>query len=109
MAGLRRRRPLLSADDVAGESPPARTPSMKNLRQIGFTLLLIVAAGTTGFVAYHRFASSEAELGHRRPDGSWVAAATRVPELTLLDLDGKPHPLAQWKGRPLIINFWATW
>ena len=23
--------------------------------------------------------------------------------------DGKPHTLAEWQGRPLVINFWATW
>jgi len=24
-------------------------------------------------------------------------------------LDGKLHRLSDWKGRPLVINFWATW
>jgi thiol-disulfide isomerase/thioredoxin len=28
---------------------------------------------------------------------------------TLDDLSGKPHALAQWKGKPLLVNFWATW
>jgi thiol-disulfide isomerase/thioredoxin len=23
--------------------------------------------------------------------------------------DGKAHSLADWKGRPLVVNFWATW
>lgn len=25
------------------------------------------------------------------------------------DADGHPQPLAQWRGRPLLVNFWATW
>jgi thiol-disulfide isomerase/thioredoxin len=25
------------------------------------------------------------------------------------DLDGKPRPLAEWRGKPMVINFWATW
>lgn len=29
--------------------------------------------------------------------------------LTLPDPDGRPQALAQWRGRPLVINFWATW
>lgn len=29
--------------------------------------------------------------------------------LTLKDLDGKPHSLADYKGRVVLINFWATW
>lgn len=28
---------------------------------------------------------------------------------TLTGLDDKPAALAQWKGKPLIVNFWARW
>lgn len=28
---------------------------------------------------------------------------------TLTDLDGKPQAIAQWRGKPLIVNFWARW
>lgn len=29
--------------------------------------------------------------------------------LTLPGLDGKPHRMADYRGKPLLINFWATW
>lgn len=29
--------------------------------------------------------------------------------LALHDLDGKPHTLADYKGRVVLVNFWATW
>ncbi|HQT30408.1 MAG TPA: TlpA disulfide reductase family protein [Thiobacillus sp.] len=32
-----------------------------------------------------------------------------APALKLKDLDGKPHDLAQLKGRVVLVNFWATW
>ena len=32
-----------------------------------------------------------------------------VPALRLDDLDGKPWDLAALKGRPVLLNFWATW
>ncbi len=32
-----------------------------------------------------------------------------VPEITLTDSAGARRKLSEWKGRPLLINFWATW
>jgi thiol-disulfide isomerase/thioredoxin len=34
---------------------------------------------------------------------------TKVPDISLADADGVKHKLSEWKGRPLLINFWATW
>ena len=33
----------------------------------------------------------------------------RLPELRLPGVDGVVHGLGDWKGRPLLVNFWATW
>ncbi len=32
-----------------------------------------------------------------------------LPDFELLDLDGKKHSLADYKGKVLLVNFWATW
>jgi thiol-disulfide isomerase/thioredoxin len=32
-----------------------------------------------------------------------------VPDFTLPDLDGHPVSLSQFKGRPVLINLWASW
>lgn len=37
------------------------------------------------------------------------AAAKPAPDLTLKDLDGKSLSLAQYKGKVVLVNFWATW
>lgn len=29
--------------------------------------------------------------------------------LPLRDLHGVPHTLEEWRGRPLLVNFWASW
>jgi len=29
--------------------------------------------------------------------------------LSLPDLDGTPQSLAQWRGKVMVVNFWATW
>lgn len=31
------------------------------------------------------------------------------PEFTLPDLDGRPRGPAEWSGKVLVVNFWATW
>jgi thiol-disulfide isomerase/thioredoxin len=33
----------------------------------------------------------------------------RIPDLALPGLDGASHRLSEWSGRPLVVNFWATW
>ncbi len=44
---------------------------------------------------------------------SWLSAqpnqSQAFPELTLNDLSGKPHHLSEWKGRVIMLNFWASW
>lgn len=32
-----------------------------------------------------------------------------IPELTLIDLEGKEHPFSAYKNKALLITFWATW
>jgi len=32
-----------------------------------------------------------------------------APAFSLVDLDGKKVTLAQFKGHPVVVNFWATW
>ena len=38
-----------------------------------------------------------------------AAAGKPAPELTLKDLGGKDLSLSQYKGKVVLVNFWATW
>ena len=32
-----------------------------------------------------------------------------VPEVEFTDLEGDTHRLSDWKGKVVLLNFWATW
>jgi thiol-disulfide isomerase/thioredoxin len=85
--------------------------------------LLIFSAGTLGFVGYKL--SSLAKIGvsgvqnpSPAPPADPVDQAEipkkktvpgMLPDITLADLAGKPTKLSSFGGRPLMVNFWATW
>ena len=39
----------------------------------------------------------------------WIGAVSAAENFTLTDTDGKSHSLAAYRGKWLIVNFWATW
>ncbi len=36
-------------------------------------------------------------------------AASLAPDFTVYDLEGNPHRLSDYRGKPVILNFWASW
>ena len=41
--------------------------------------------------------------------GTWLLEPYAAPDFALTDLEGNEHRLSQYRGRPVLINFWATW
>lgn len=54
-------------------------------------------------LAVSALALAEAEPLHRVPD------KPPAPEFSLKDMDDKVHQLSAYRGRVVIVNFWATW
>ena len=86
--------------------------------------LIIIAAGAAGFFAYRAKQPDSASLTQVPAPAAPVAAPSAesatgspkqksvpdtLPDITLADRDGKPTKLASFGGRPLMVNFWATW
>jgi peroxiredoxin len=72
------------------------------------TALLVIAvalgAGFAGWRAYER-ADTQALV----PSNASAQAVAKIWALQLPDAEGKPQALAQWQGKTLVLNFWATW
>ena len=61
--------------------------------------LLLPAVGAAGWIVWR---------GAAQPQISEMAVASLFAA-RWRDPDGREQPLAQWRERPLLINFWATW
>jgi cytochrome c biogenesis protein CcmG/thiol:disulfide interchange protein DsbE len=75
-----------------------------NLRRLGLPYL--VAALVVPLILA---ALLGAYLVSRIPAVAPTAIGNATPDISVADLDGNPIRLADLRGRPLIINFWASW
>jgi thiol-disulfide isomerase/thioredoxin len=108
---------------VSGSRSAAR-PSA-TVRVVLVAAVLLASAGG-GYLVHHLTTSrgtlTPAPAPVRTPaaaadasstDGAEPPAPHKVPEtlpgIALPDTDGRMRQLTDWKGKPLLINFWATW
>jgi thiol-disulfide isomerase/thioredoxin len=72
--------------------------SRRALLTLGIPLAL--GGGLAGFLVARR--------RRTQPQASPDAAALLAAQ-TFIDLEGRPIRMADWQGRPVLVNFWATW
>ena len=68
--------------------------------------IMLLCCGVIGTGVYLEIATPDtgvdAEIrSHSFPD--------ELPSFTLNDVWDEPHSIEEWSGKPLLINFWATW
>jgi len=54
-------------------------------------------------------AKTHADGGAQVRSGFWLTEAVPSPQFELEGLDGSAHRLEHYRGRRLLLNFWATW
>ncbi len=75
--------------------------------------ILVFAVMITGaYVLYNRL-RGQVDLGGvavvEDPTAGTEDAASLAPDFTVYDLDGNAHTLSEFRGKPVILNFWASW
>lgn len=90
------------------------------------TLIAIAVVAVSAFVGFQAYrakapeSASASKLAERTPASGDAAEPTGssvqkkaipdvLPTFTLTDTEDKPRTLQDWKGQPVIVNFWATW
>lgn len=68
---------------------------MRRIALIAAAVILLCA----GYLLIHR----------SRPVTSGPAALPRLPDLSLVDLNSRPLKTSAFKGKVLLVNFWAAW
>lgn len=68
------------------------------------TVFVVVAAAIFGYFAWRQLEKAAT------PETAIPAAGlARLQATALPDTSGRSMPLAAWKGKVLVVNFWATW
>jgi thiol-disulfide isomerase/thioredoxin len=70
------------------------------LSRRGFAVLMLVVAGAAALAIGVMLA---------RQHGADDRAAAALMAVELPDADGRPQRIDQWRGKVVVVNFWATW
>ena len=89
--------------DLAVSRPARRLRAM--LALVGLAAL---AASTIGIYVATRERAASPDAGPQTGVG-WANTPQPVPDIRFQDTDGKPYTLADFRGKVVMLNVWATW
>ena len=72
-------------------------------------ILIVVILVVAGMIYVGARISRNQKAGLQTPEETELAVGTMAPDFQLKSLDGKTAKLSDYKGKAVLLNFWATW
>ena len=81
-----------------------KTPQRSPILYI-FLVLIVLAA----LVAYFSLNREPLPAASSIPEPAQQSSARQAPDFSVVNAAGETLSFSQWKGKPVVLNFWASW
>ncbi len=86
------------------------------MKKVVVVVVVVGIAAALGFAVQHLLPADDAAsepaalvTEPEAPPPPQLKIPETLPQVTLADRDGKQRSLSEWRGQPVMVNFWATW
>ncbi len=82
---------------------------MNRKNVITYTVIALVFLAAGAYVGLKRVEPAPVAVVNTPDPATLATPVGKLFAQSMNDAAGKSHALAQWQGKPLVVNFWATW
>jgi thiol-disulfide isomerase/thioredoxin len=83
---------------------------MKKNKLLGYAIVAVLFGVMGAVVGINKsLPDGPVTTAYAATDGRPHTVVTELFGQSMNDVAGKPQALSQWKGKPLLVNFWAPW
>lgn len=103
---------VLAAAWAVERAHRSRQPSSETAAQVEAAHAVAAQIAAAQVAAARIATDAQADVSQESPPDAQLPAIKipeQLPDFTLENRDGKPTSIAAWRGKSLVLNFWATW